>query len=170
MKTSWRRTGLALVAVGLLAVRPAAEVLGDAIPRRPNVVFLYTDDQARWAMGAYGNREIRTPNLDRLAREGALFRNALTATPVCSPSRASMFTGRYPTQLGIDDWIDPRTEPDLGLAPSAILWPELLKAHGYATALLGKWHLGTRPEFHPTRQVYDAFYGFLAGCNRPIDP
>src|SRR5882762_5769413 len=90
---------------------------------RPNLVFLYTDDQARWAVGAYGNREVRTPSLDRLAREGALFRNAFTATPVCSPSRASMFTGRYPTQFGIDDWIDPRAEPNLGLAPSAILWP-----------------------------------------------
>src|SRR4051794_3048965 len=160
-------TGL-LVAT-MMGVTRAAPPAGPAAGR-PNLVFLYTDDQARWALGAYGNKEIRTPNLDRLAREGALFRNAFTATPVCSPSRASMFTGRYPTQFGIDDWIDPRAEPDLGLAPSAILWPELLKAHGYATALLGKWHLGTRPEFHPTRQGYDAFFGFLAGGNRPIDP
>jgi uncharacterized sulfatase len=137
---------------------------------RPNVVFLYTDDQARWALGAYGNREIQTPNLDRLDRSGALFRNAFTVTPVCSPSRASLFTSRYSTQFGISDWIDPVSEPDLGLAPAAILWPELLKAHGYATALMGKWHLGTRDEFHPTRQGYDLFFGFRAGGNTPMNP
>lgn len=162
--------------MGMLTVLvPALALLGSIArgaegPARPNVVFLYTDDQARWAVGAYGNGEVRTPNLDRLAREGARFNNAFTATPVCSPSRASMFTSRYPTQFGISDWIDPTSEPDVGLAPSAILWPELLKAHGYTTMLLGKWHLGTRPEFHPTRQGYDRFYGFLGGGNQPIDP
>ncbi len=122
---------------------------------RPNIVFLCTDDQARWAMGAYGNRDIRTPNLDRLARRGAIFRNAFTVTPVCSPSRAALMTSRYGTELGIRDWIDPRSEPDLGLAPAAITWPELLKGFGYATMLAGKWHLGTRGEFHPTRQGFD---------------
>jgi uncharacterized sulfatase len=137
---------------------------------RPNIVFLYTDDQAQWALGAYGNREIKTPHLDRLARGGAIFRNAFTVTPVCSPSRAALMTSRYPTELGIADWIDPRKEPDLGLAPAAITWPELLKGFGYATMLAGKWHLGTRDEFHPTRQGFDAFFGFRDGSNRPIDP
>ncbi len=142
----------------------------EASAERPNIVFLYTDDQAQWALGAYGNKEIRTPNLDRIAREGALFRNAFTVTPVCSPSRASMFTSRYSTQFGIADWIDAKIEPDLGLAPSAILWPELLKAQGYATALMGKWHLGELAQFHPTRQGFDRFYGFLNGGNQPINP
>ena len=151
-------------------VVPPASTTAAPERSRPNVVFLYTDDQARWALGAYGNAEIRTPNLDRLARQGTLFRNAFTTTPVCSPSRAAMFASRYPTQLGIDDWINPNSEPDLGVAPSVIGWPELLKANGYATALLGKWHLGTRDEFHPTRQGYDRFFGFRDGGNRPIDP
>ena len=62
-------------------------------------------------------------------------------------------TSRYPSELGIADWIEPRKEPDLGLAPSAITWPELLKAFGYATMLAGKWHLGTRDEFHPTHRA-----------------
>ena len=137
---------------------------------RPNVVFLYTDDQARWGVGAYGNSEIKTPNLDRLAREGARFLNAFTATPVCSPSRAGMFTGRLGTQVGITDWINKSVEPELGLEPSEILWPELLKANGYSTALYGKWHLGDLPQFHPTRQGFDVFGGFLGGGNRPIDP
>ena len=137
---------------------------------RPNVIFLYTDDQAQWAVGAYGNREIKTPNLDRLAARGAIFRNAFTVTPVCSPSRAALLTSRYPSELGIADWIDPRKEPDLGLAPSAITWPELLKAFGYATMLAGKWHLGTRDEFHPTRQGFDRFFGFRDGSNQPVNP
>ena len=171
------RVPIALALVVLL-LTPAAGARADDLLRspapgprpRPNVVFLCTDDQARWAMGAYGNRDIRTPNLDRLARRGALFRNAFTVTPVCSPSRAALMTSRYPSELGIADWINPRNEPDLGLAPSAITWPELLKGFGYATMLAGKWHLGTRDEFHPTRQGFDVFFGFRDGSNRPIDP
>jgi uncharacterized sulfatase len=137
---------------------------------RPNIVFLCTDDQAQWALGAYGNREIKTPHLDSPARRGAIFRNAFTVTPVCSPSRAALMTSRYPSELGIGDWINPSNEPDLGLAPSAITWPELLKGFGYATMLAGKWHLGTRDHFHPTRQGFDVFFGFRDGSNRPIDP
>jgi choline-sulfatase len=139
-------------------------------PPRPNIVFLYTDDQAQWAVGAYGNREIKTPNLDSLARRGAIFRNAFTVTPVCSPSRAALLVSRYPSELGIADWIDPRKEPEVGLAPAAVTWPELLKGFGYTTMLAGKWHLGTLPEFHPTRQGFDRFVGFLDGSNQPIDP
>src|SRR5262249_30211564 len=104
------------------------------------------------------------------AREGALFRNAFTVTPVCSPSRAAMFTSRYPTTLGIDDYINPNNEPDLGLDPSALGWPEVLKGAGYATMLLGKWHLGHRDQFHPTRQGYDEFFGFRGGANTPLNP
>jgi len=140
------------------------------LPPRPNIVFLYTDDQAQWALGAYGNADIQTPNLDHLARCGAIFKSAFTITPVCSPSRAALLTSRYPSELGIADWIDPRSEPDLGLAPAAITWPELLKGFGYSTMLAGKWHLGTRDEFHPTRQGFDVFFGFRDGSNQPINP
>ncbi len=140
------------------------------LPSRPNIVFLYTDDQAQWAMGAYGNADIKTPNLDRLARRGAIFKSAFTITPVCSPSRAALLTSRYPSELGIADWIDPRKEPNLGLAPAAITWPELLKGFGYSTMLAGKWHLGTRDEFHPARQGFDVFLGFRDGSNQPIGP
>lgn len=137
---------------------------------RPNVVFLYADDLARWAVGAYGNREARTPRIDRLAAEGALLTHAFTCTPVCSPSRAGMFASRFPTQLGIDDWIDPKVEPDLGLAAETITWPKLLRSAGYETGLFGKWHLGTQPEFHPTRNGYAHFFGFTGGGNAPMNP
>jgi choline-sulfatase len=137
---------------------------------RPNVVFICTDDQARWSIGAYGNSDVRTPNLDRLSRAGVRFDNAFTVTPVCSPSRASMFTSRYSTQFGIEDWINQTIEPNLGLSQSAVLWPELLRGAGYTNMLIGKWHLGSLDEFHPTRQGYDRFFGFRGGGNTPMNP
>jgi len=122
---------LIIAFVGTRSTSAAERVAGPAegqqtadLPTRPNIVFLYTDDQAQWAMGAYGNADIKTPNLDRLAQRGAIFKSAFTITPVCSPSRAAMMTSRYPSELGITDWIDPRREPDLGLAPAAITWPD----------------------------------------------
>lgn len=136
---------------------------------RPNLVAIVTDDQGRWAMGAYGNREIQTPHMDRIAREGALFTDAIVATPVCSPSRATYLTGLYPTEVGITDWIHP-DEAANGLGLSAPTWPAVLQANGYRTALIGKWHLGTLSQFHPTQLGFDHFYGFLAGGNRPMDP
>ena len=167
-----RITGLVVSAVISLPLAAfAADEQTTAVGHdRPSIVFLYTDDQAQWAMGAYGNREIRTPNLDRLARQGVRFRNAFTVTPVCSPSRASLMTSLYSTEFGISDWIDPNKEPELGLALSAITWPELLKGAGYTTQLMGKWHLGTRDHFHPTLQGFDQFLGFRDGSNKPINP
>lgn len=140
-------------------------------PKRYNIISIVTDDQARWGVGAYGNKEVRTPNMDRLAREGALFQNAFTATPVCSPSRASFMSGKYGTQVGIHDWINPKEAAmGLGLPSEAMTWAQILKQHGYVTGLIGKWHLGTLPQFHPTRRGFDHFFGFLAGGNTPMNP
>src|SRR5918995_3235700 len=85
---------------------------GRAQEKRPNIIAIVTDDQAMWSIGAYGNKESRTPNMDRLAREGARFTNAFVTTPVCSPSRAGFLTGRYATQVGITDYITPREAQD----------------------------------------------------------
>jgi len=140
----------------------------DAAPR-VNIIAIVTDDQGRWAMGAYGNDDIHTPNMDRIGREGALFSNAFVATPVCSPSRATYLTGRYPTELGITDWIAPSQAQD-GLGLAAETWPQALQRRGYRTGLVGKWHLGELARFHPTELGFDHFMGFLAGSNRPINP
>jgi uncharacterized sulfatase len=138
---------------------------------RLNVISIVTDDQAQWAVGAYGNKECRTPTLDRLAKDGARFLNAFVPTPVCSPSRASFMTGRYGTQLGITDWIAPQeADAGMGLPVDAVTWPQILQKNGYATALIGKWHLGMKPQFHPTRRGFNHFYGFLGGGNQPMDP
>lgn len=166
----------------LLAVLPAAAppVLessgGPAFqspgpPSRPNLIVVVTDDQAAWGVGAYANREVRTPAMDRLAADGVRFANAFTPTPVCSPSRVTLLTGHYGTEVGITDWINPaEAEAGLGLRSETVTWPEVLQRAGYRTGLVGKWHLGSRPEYHPTRHGYGWFFGFLAGGTTPMDP
>jgi uncharacterized sulfatase len=142
-----------------------------AAPEKWNLVSIVTDDQGRWALGCYGNAECRTPHMDRIAREGARFLNAFTCTPVCSPSRASFLTGRYGTQVGITDYLAPNEEAaGAGLPDSAITWPSVLQRHGYVTGLVGKWHLGRQPQFHPTKKGFDHFYGFLGGGVQPMTP
>lgn len=141
-----------------------------AAEARPNIVFIYTDDQAPTAVGRIGDRQFRTPHIDSLFRDGATMANAFVTTPVCSPSRASLMTSRYSSELGILDWIHPNRESEHGLDPGTVTWPELLAAEGYRTGLVGKWHLGTAERFHPTRTGFDYFMGFRAGGTSPVDP
>jgi choline-sulfatase len=161
--------GAALAGAPPAAGQTAGQTASQA--RRLNVISVVTDDQARWSVGAYGNRESRTPNMDRLAREGARFTNAFVATPVCSPSRASFLTGKYGTQVGITDYIAPNeAAAGAGLPPGTATWPAVLQQHGYRTGLFGKWHLGTHSQFHPRRHGFDHFFGSLAGSFPPRDP
>ena len=143
--------------------------LGAGASEPPNIIFLFTDDQAAWAVGA-NDAQAKTPHMDRLFREGAHLHNAFTVTPVCSPSRASLMTSRYGSEVGITDWINPRKEPDLGLSLEYLTFPELLDAQGYFTGLVGKWHLGRSDEYHPTRMGFDYFMGHRDGGWSPVDP
>jgi uncharacterized sulfatase len=137
---------------------------------RPNILFLMADDQAPWAMQCAGDPNAFTPNMNRLAKGGARFTNAFTPTPVCSPSRASLMTGRYGSELGITDWIHPQNDKGLGLHARFPTWPQLLANTGYQTGLIGKWHLGDLPEQHPTQRGYQSFTGFLGGGTPPQNP
>ena len=118
--------------------------------KRPNVIVILTDDQGCWAMGCAGNPEIRTPNLDRLAATGMRFENFFCASPVCSPARASLLTGRIPSQHGVHDWLragNTTIEPERGGALIEYLkgqtaYTDMLAAAGYVCGLSGKWHLG----------------------------
>jgi len=136
-----------------------------------NLVSIVTDDQAIWTIGAYGNREAITPNMDRLAREGVKFNNAFVTTPVCSPSRVAFLTGLYGSQVGITDYLtlDEGTS-GMGLPASALTWPRVLQQSGYRTALFGKYHLGTLPDFHPTKRGFDYFMGTTQGAFAPMNP
>lgn len=157
------------IAVGLSFLLSTVAVCIAQEPPRPNIVFIYTDDQAPTAVGFAGNDQLQTPHLDRLAQDGAVLRNAFVTTPVCSPSRASLATSRYASELGILDWINPKQEPELGLPTDIVTWMELLQRAGYRTGLFGKWHLGTADRFHPTRRGYDRFVGFRDGGRPPRD-
>lgn len=129
--------------------------------RQPNILFIMTDDHAQWAMGAYGNTEIFTPNMDRLAAQGMRFTQAITC-PVCSASRAMVMTGCYNHQVGINDYIG--RDESLGLPEHIPTLAEELKNAGYRTGLVGKWHLGsTHPEYYPYNHGFDYFVGMLGG-------
>lgn len=127
-----RRTFLAGAAV---AIRPA----------KTNVVMFMTDDHGAWAMGAYGCKDIHTPNLDRLAAGGARFTQAFACTPVCSPSRMTYMTGKLPSQHGVQDYLIPRdtfgSESRFWLDGHST-YPEILARNGYTLGMCGKWHMG----------------------------
>jgi len=142
----------------------------EAGAERPNILFVLTDDQAPWAFGASGNPQAFTPHMDRLVKEGAYLENCFVVTPVCSPSRASLMSSRYGSELGITDWIHPKREPELGLDPKIVTWPEVLQKSGYRTGLVGKWHLGVPDRFHPTKTGFDEFMGFRTGGTTPVNP
>jgi len=109
-----------------------------------NILFILTDDQGVWAAGCYGNPEIRTPNLDRLAATGVRFANFFVATPVCSPSRATLLTGRIPSQHGVHDWLkEGNVGPDAAeYLRDEVAYTDILARHGWTCGISGKWHLG----------------------------
>lgn len=167
------------ICVGLAALTGEKAVSQDLTEAEtPNILFIYTDDQAPWALGASGNEQALTPNMDQLASEGMRFVNAYTTTPVCSPSRAGLLTSKYGFELGIDDWINTKftkldlspLEPELGLSATWETWPKQLQQAGYYTGLVGKWHLGSQAEHHPTKNGYDFFSGFTSGGTKPANP
>lgn len=141
---------------------------GKSVKDRPNIIFIMTDDQGPWAFGAAPNLNARTPNLDTLRREGVRLTNYFVTTPVCSPSRASLMTSRYSTEFKIPDYL--KRGSHLGLSREFRTWPEILDQAGYATALIGKWHLGKDDQYYPTHYGYDEFTGFRVGGFTSKDP
>ncbi len=122
----------------------AAAVLGlaPADPAKPNIVVLVADDMGYGDLGCYGHPRIKTPSLDRMAKEGVRFTSFYSGAPICSPSRAALFTGRNPYRVGIRDWI--QQDSGIYLPRSEVTIPQLLKKAGYTTCLSGKWHLNSK--------------------------
>ncbi len=150
-----------LIAALLLAAGPRAEA-----QRRPNVVLVLMDDLGYGDLGSYGAPDVRTPNIDRLAREGVRLTDAYANGAVCTPTRAALISGRYQQRVGLEGVLTGMpADRQLGLPATGTSLPALLKASGYATGLLGKWHLGWRPEFGPNAHGFDEFYGFLSGAH-----
>ena len=135
-----------------------AKVAEDKKATQPNFVIIFTDDQGYGDLGCFGSTKIKTPHLDRMAKEGARFTSFLVGASVCTPSRAALLTGSYPKTVGMERGV---LHPDstTGLHPDEHTIADHLKGQGYATACFGKWHLGHHPETLPTRQGFDEYYG-----------
>jgi arylsulfatase A-like enzyme len=125
--------------------------------RPPNIVVILADDLGYGDLGCYGNKNIETPNLDRMARERVRFTDFYVAQPVCSASRAALLTGCYPNRVGILGALGPAASH--GISDQEKTLAEVLKPRGYTTAIYGKWHLGHRPRFLPTHHGFDDYFG-----------
>jgi arylsulfatase A-like enzyme len=131
---------------------------------RPNVLVILSDDQGYADAGFQGSSDLRTPNLDRVARAGLRCTNGYVSHPFCSPSRAGLLTGRYQARFGHEH--NPHFNPNdhrEGLPTTENLLPEFLQQAGYATGWIGKWHLGSAPEFHPQKRGFQDTFGFIGG-------
>jgi arylsulfatase A-like enzyme len=140
-----------LLAAAAAACAPAA--------RLPNVVIIFADDLGYGDLGSYGHPSIRTPRLDRMAAEGVRLTSFYVAAPSCSPSRAALLTGRYPIRTGINNALGP--DARIGLPDEELTLAEVLQGAGYATAIVGKWHLGSQDGMFPAAHGFDRYFGLL---------
>lgn len=150
-----------LLFVGI--VNSLQAVCGQALEKPPNFVLIVCDDLGYGDLGCFGSTKNRTPEIDRLAKNGIRFTNFYSSSPVCTPSRASLLTGCYPRRVGMHEdatghWVlIPRSRR--GIHPGELTVAEALRGKGYATACIGKWHLGDQPEHLPTRHGFDYYFG-----------
>nr|WP_237742364.1 sulfatase [Gayadomonas joobiniege] len=142
-----------------------------AFAKQPNILFILSDDAGYHDFGFHGSQTMKTPNLDMLAEQGILFKQAYVSAAVCGPSRAGILTGQYQQKFGYEENNVPgymsesgTTGDDMGLPLDLKILPEYLKEQGYQTALIGKWHQGNADRFHPTKRGFDYFYGFRGGA------
>src|SRR3954462_9522140 len=146
-----------------VALAPSVTAAASRFSRRqrPNIVLIMSDDLGYGDLGVTGRTDYRTPVIDQLAREGVQLSQMYTAAPVCTPTRVALMTGRSRARTpgGLNE---PLTTTPIGLEPDPPTLGMLMKAAGYETALVGKWHLGTLPRYHPLRHGFDDFYGSRA--------
>ena len=155
---------LILAVVGLPSLPVTAE---DDAP--PNIVLIYADDLGYGDLSCYGNDRHKTPHLDEMAAGGARLTSFYVATPSCAPSRVALLTGRFPYRTGVPSNPAPDAGRDHGIKVSEVTLAELLREQGYATQIVGKWHLGHLPQFYPTRHGFDSYFGILYSNDmRPV--
>ncbi len=157
------RSVIVLLCTLLLSIscKQESETSNATVKRSPNVIVIFMDDLGYGDLSSFGHPTIKTPNIDRLAYEGQKWTSFYTASSVCSPSRGALLTGRYPIRIGLGGEKHRVFFPEsIGGLPSAeITIAEMLKAQGYRTGIIGKWHLGHLPEYLPTKQGFDYYFG-----------
>ncbi len=169
MRCNWlnsrklRLTALLLCLFWRLAVADSASA-----QRRPNIVVILADDLGYGDLSIYGHSTIRTPHLDEMARQGVRFTEFYSAAPTCTPARVALLTGRYPLRSGLVRVLVPKEK--WGIPASEITLAEKLKELGYATACIGKWHLGGRRPYRPTEHGFDYFFGLLYSNDMSLLP
>lgn len=155
----------ALAAAWLVAAAQPSAAVAPPAAATPNIVLILADDLGYAELGSYGQKKIRTPNLDRMAKEGVRFTQYYAGAPVCAPSRCVLLTGRHPGHAAVRNNAQVEPEGQLPIPDSDVTVAEALRARGYATAAIGKWGLGpTGSEGDPNRQGFDLFYGY--NCQR----
>jgi len=141
----------------LFSLSPLFADQGNLQGSRPNIIFIFVDDLGYGDIQSYGAAHIKTPNIDRMGRDGMKFAEFYSASPVCTPSRAGLLTGRYPIRMGINFVFFPESYG--GLPPGEVTIAEVLRDAGYTTGIVGKWHLGHREKYLPLQQGFDEFFG-----------
>lgn len=160
---------LLILAAGLFFAHPAGATSSPAADEGPpNFVIIFADDLGYGDIGPFGAEKISTPNLDRMAAEGAKFTDFYVTAPSCSPSRAGLMTGSYNQRVSIPRVLNPRDR--IGLHPDEVTIAEVLQQQGYATACIGKWHLGHLEPFLPTNHGFDEFFGLPYSNDMSPDP
>jgi len=162
-----RRDFLALLGAGTLVGQASSLYCGTAGPRRPNIIVILSDDHGYAEVGYQGCKDVPTPNIDSIAGNGVQFTDGHVSCPVCSPTRAGLVTGRYQHRFGHEFNPGPPTtaNEDFGLPLSQITIADLVKEAGYTTGMVGKWHLGLKPQFHPMKRGFQEYFGFLHGAH-----
>jgi len=150
-------------ATGALALHSLGRAQAQAV--KPNIIFIMADDLGYADLSCYGRPDFSTPNIDRIAAGGVRFLQGYANSAVCSATRTGLITGRYQYRLpiGLEEPLASNSTRDVGLPPSHPTLPSILKAAGYATTLVGKWHLGSLPNYGPLKSGYDRFFGFRGG-------
>jgi arylsulfatase A-like enzyme len=156
-----RRDFLKSLGLGAAALALPGCISGSS--KKPNIILILADDLGYGDVGCYGSKMINTPHIDALAIGGIRFTDFHANGPMCSPTRAAVLTGRYQQRCGIEGVLSVKSNRDTGMAPEEATFAEVLNGAGYATACLGKWHLGYRVPFIPVNQGFDSFRGFMAG-------
>jgi arylsulfatase A-like enzyme len=139
--------------------------------RKPNILLIVADDLGYAELGCQGGQDILTPNIDSLAKNGVRCTSGYVSCPVCSPTRAGLMTGRYQQRFGheLNPGAPALASTEFGLPLSEVTLADRLKAGGYVTGMVGKWHLGLKPKFHPLQRGFDEYFGFLHGSHSYVD-